>query len=168
LRQDHASPARIAKNIFPPLKPEQVEEAIRVLLELKLIKKLANGYGVHDRHLAAGRGFGGDAARQHNREFMRLGLEQLDAGRIPEGRYHVTSFSISRRGFARIRERIDSLRAEVRELTESDEGGDDRVYALALQLFPCSLDEGAMEAKPSKPGARSRSGTSSDAGIPAV
>ncbi|MDB5051322.1 MAG: hypothetical protein JWO30_4393 [Fibrobacteres bacterium] len=174
LHQDHNSPARIAKNIFPPLSPQQVEEAIRALLEMRLIKKLANGYAVNDRHLATGRAFRGNPAREHNKGFIRLALENLD--RIPpaDRQFNVISFSISQRGCERIKERIDALRAEVRELAESDEGGPhgDRIYALALQLFPCSLEDGAAtvpESKPAKPfkaPARAAAGTTSDSGNP--
>jgi uncharacterized protein (TIGR02147 family) len=172
LHQDHNSPARIAKSIFPPLSPHQVEEAIRALLEMKLIKKLANGYAVNDRHLVTGKAFRGGPAREHNREFMRLALENLDRIPAADRRFNVTSFSVSRRGCERIKERIDALRAEVRELAESDESGaqGDRIYALALQLFPCSLEESAgsaPEAKPARAGARMAAGTSSDSGNPA-
>src|SRR5690606_30310888 len=44
LHHNQNSPAHIAKKILPPLEPHQVEEAIAVLLELNLIRKLANGY----------------------------------------------------------------------------------------------------------------------------
>jgi uncharacterized protein (TIGR02147 family) len=171
LRQDHNSPARIAKSIFPPITPQQAEEAIRVLLELKLIRKLANGYAVIDRHLAAGKGLRGSAAREHHKEFVRLALDGIDAAPAKDRRFDVTSFSISARGRERVMERIDALRAEVRELAETDErgAGGSRVYALSLQLFPCSLEDGAgsvsAEALPERHGARSGAGTSSDSAI---
>jgi uncharacterized protein (TIGR02147 family) len=159
LHRDQSSPARIAKSLFPPLSAEQVEEAIRVLLELQLIKKLANGYGVNDRHLASGKAFRGAPARDHNKAFIKLALDHLERAPSAERHFNVTSFSISRRGFERIRKRIDALRAEVRELAEADGGGGgtgDRIYALALQMFPCSLEVGSGGA----------SGTSCDAGNP--
>lgn len=169
LRQDNNSPARIAKSIFPPIEPQQAEEAIRVLLELKLIRKLANGYAVSDRHLAAGKGLRGAAAREHHKEFLRLALDGIEAAPAADRRFDMTSFSISARGRERVMERIDALRAEVRELAEADErgAGDGRVYALSLQLFPCSLEEGVgpAEALPERQGARSGAGTSSDSAI---
>ncbi len=172
LHQDRNSPARIAKSIFPPLHAQQAEEAIRTLLELKLIKKLANGYAVTDRHLATGKAFRGASAREHNKAFLQLALENLE--RIPPGerQFNVTSFSISARGYQRIKERMEALRAEVREMADADdgEGGTgERVYALALQLFPCSADEGSgarLEKKPAKTGGRAAVGTSSDSGNP--
>ena len=127
-----------------------------------------------DRHLAAGKGLRGNAAREHHKEFMRLALDGIDAAPARDRRFDVTSFSISARGRERVMERIDALRAEVRELAETDErdAGGGRVYALSLQLFPCSLEEGAPsapwssgEALPERHGARSGAGTSSGSGI---
>lgn len=172
LRQDNISPARIAKSIFPPITPQQAEEAIRVLLELKLIRKLANGYAVADRHLAAGKGLRGSAAREHHKEFLRLALDGIDAAPARDRRFDLTSFSISERGRERVMERIDALRAEVRELAERDQRGEGggRVYALTLQLFPCSPEEGAgptaEELLQERQGTRSGAGTSSDSGMP--
>jgi uncharacterized protein (TIGR02147 family) len=174
LRQDDNSPARIAQSIFPPITPQQAEEAIRVLLELKLIRKLANGYAVADRHLAAGKGLRGSAAREHHKEFVRLALDGMDASPARDCRFDVTSFSISARGRDRVMERIDALRAEVRELAETDGrgAGGGRVYALSLQLFPCSPEHGARpaagESPPERQGTRSGAGTgtSSDSGFP--
>ena len=168
LHPDHSNPARIAKSIHPPLQPGQVEEAIRVLLELRLIKKLANGYAVTERHLAAGTALRGAPARAHGREFLELALANLDRVPPAEREYQVVSFSISPRGRERIRERLDALRAEIRELAENEGGGSggDRVYALALQLFPCSgAEPGLAGSRPGRQGPKP--GTSSDTGNPA-
>lgn len=168
LHPDHSNPARIAKSIHPPLQPSQVEEAIRVLLELRLIKKLANGYAVTERHLAAGPTLRGAPARAYGREFLELALANLEREPAAEREYQVVSFSISPKGRARIRERLAALRAEIRELAESEGGGagGDKVYALALQLFPCSGEEpGSTGTRPGRPGPRP--GTSSDTGNPA-
>jgi uncharacterized protein (TIGR02147 family) len=174
LHQDRNSPARIAKAIFPPLTVPEVEEAIQALLELNLIKKLANGYAVIDRHLSTGRSFRGGEAREHNKRFIQLALDGIDRLPPEDRQYNVTSFSVSRRGAERIKERIDALRAEVRELAEADEAGGggngDRIYALALQLFPCSRDDGpgpVQETRPARGGSRHPAGTSSDSGNPA-
>lgn len=168
LHPGHSNPARIAQAIHPPLQAPQVEEAIRVLLDLKLIKKLANGYAVTERHLAAGPALRGAAAREHGREYLRLALDNLDRVPAAEREYQVTSFTLSPRGRERVRERLDALRAEIRELAETEGAGEggSRVYALALQLFPCSGEEPLPgEARPGRPALRP--GTSSDTGNPA-
>ncbi len=164
LHQDQSSPARIAKAIQPALTVAQAEEAIRVLLELKLIKKLANGYAVSDRHLAAGPGFRGSPAREHGKEFLKLALDNLDRVPAQERDYQMLSLSLSAKGRERIRERLEALRAEVRELAESEGGsaGDGRVYALAFQLFPCSREDGAGTGHKAQPATSSGAGNPPD------
>jgi uncharacterized protein (TIGR02147 family) len=172
LHPDQGNPARIARAIRPRLEPAQAEEAIQALLDLKLIKRLANGYAVTERHLAGVAGVAGVAeaaeaagrngtqARAHARAYLRLILDKLegqpagareDSGEDP-GEFHVLSFTLSESGRERLREKLEALRAEVRELAAASDsaiaamdgaaaGG--RVYALGLQLFPCSESEAA-------------------------
>jgi uncharacterized protein (TIGR02147 family) len=63
LHPGHSNPVRIAKAIRPRLDPAQVEEAIRVLSELRLIKRLANGYAATEQHVAAAPEVAGAPAR---------------------------------------------------------------------------------------------------------
>jgi uncharacterized protein (TIGR02147 family) len=208
LHPDQGNPARIAKALRPRLEAAQVEEAIRALLELKLIKRLANGYAVTDRHLAAGNGAGAEPARAHAREYLRLALDELERATAEEAAYLVWSFTLSERGRERLRERLEALRAEVRELAAEAAGADApaaggaasasagaglpgaanegpafagpgagasfaegagaaqrrRVYALALQFFPCSEDTAQTEAAPAR--AAGGAGTSAEVALP--
>ena len=52
ISQTQTNPVEIAKKIHPTITSNQVEEAIQLLLSLKLIKKMANGYAVTDKHVA--------------------------------------------------------------------------------------------------------------------
>lgn len=163
IHPDRNNPALIGKCLWPPLSPQQVEEAIRLLLDLKLIKKLANGYAVTDRHLATGKSFRGTAARQHHREYSALAMESMERTPADARRMHVTSFSISATGLDRIKACVDSFRAELREIVDADTG-EDRIYALALQLFPCSLAQIAELGE----GKRTKAGTLSESGNPEI
>lgn len=156
LHPDQGSPALIAKSLQPPLKTAEVEEALKALLDLGLIKRLANGYGVLDKHLAPERPFAGAEAMGHHKDILRLALDSLERVPAASRGYQALTFSISERGFGRIRERMDAFRSELRELVEADEGGN-RVMALAMQLFPCSL---------SGPPGKGRGGASADASNP--
>lgn len=192
LHPDQGNPARIAKAIRPRLEPAQAEEAIRVLLDLKLIKRLANGYAVTERHLAGGRG---ESARAYARDYLRLALDELDRPPAGAGDFQVWSFALSERGRERLREKLETLRAEVRELISREAGAEAtgseaagagtarpetagadaagreaaapdrgaRVYALALQLFSCSEGAGTPEALPAR--AAGRPGTSAEIAV---
>ncbi|GEM_PF-275042 len=161
IHPDRNNPALIGKSLLPPLSPHQVEDAIRVLLDLKLIKKMANGYAVTDRHLATGKAFRGSTARQHHREYLALAMESMERAPAEDRRLHVLSFSVSRPGLERMMARMDSFRAELREILAADTG-EDRIYALALQLFPCSVMPAAERGiRESKEGRDHREGDSS-------
>jgi uncharacterized protein (TIGR02147 family) len=140
LHQDQHNPAQIAKALQPAITPLEADEAIRALLELRLIKRLANGYEVGERHLATDRLFAAAEATPHQREMLLLALDNLDRLPAEERQYECVSFSVSGRGFDRIRARMDSFRSELRDLVEADPGGD-RVMALSMQLFPCTRAE---------------------------
>ena len=187
LHPHQANPARIARAIRPRLEPAQAEEAIQVLLDLKLIKRLANGYAVTDRHLAWGPGQKAEAGRMHAQDYLRLALDELERPLSGAGEYHVWSFTLSARVRERLREKLQALRSEVRELvaesasaeaasaqtTSAGGAGSEavvadgaavgtRVYALALQLFPCS-DEDAAEVASARGAARP--GTSAEIAV---
>lgn len=169
LHPQQANPARIARSIRPRLEPAQAEEAIQVLLDLKLIKRLANGYAVTERHLASRPGQRQEAGRMHARAYLRFALEELARPHPVSGEFHVWSFALSERARERLREKLEALRAEVRELvaeTASAETANPdaksaatrsvaaslagaRVYALALQILPCS-DDDAGESLPAR------------------
>jgi uncharacterized protein (TIGR02147 family) len=154
LHPDQGNPARIARAIRPRLDPAQAEEAIQALLDLELIKRLANGYAVTARHLTGGPGLKGEPARRYMRTNLRLVLDDLERPSSGPGEYHVWSFTLSARGRERLREKLEALRAEVRELSADvvDPAADHRpegaaagarVFSLALQLLPCSEEDAA-------------------------
>jgi uncharacterized protein (TIGR02147 family) len=141
LHPGQSNPVRIAKAIRPRLDPAQVEEAIRVLAELKLIKRLANGYLVTEQHVAAPPETGGETARAYARDFLGLAAGGLEAAGTGARAYHVLTFALGSRAESQLRTKLAALGAELRDLAaygeaSAEPGG--RVYAMTLQLFPCS------------------------------
>jgi uncharacterized protein (TIGR02147 family) len=130
-------PAKIASEIFPPISPKQVNESINLLLHLKLIKKMANGYAATENHIVTENPFRGMVASQYNRLFMEMAKNALDTVPGRSRQYHVLMFSISQKGFQSIKERIRSFQEELRDIIERDQA-EDRIYTLCMQLFPNS------------------------------
>jgi uncharacterized protein (TIGR02147 family) len=128
-------PAAIAANILPPITPTQAEEAIRLLLELGLIKKTASGYAVAERHIYTEKNVQAMAARQHVQELMGMAAEVFPALPAEQRQYNALMFSVSKDGFQAIKDRIRSFQEELREIIDRDRD-EDRVYSLTLQLFP--------------------------------
>jgi uncharacterized protein (TIGR02147 family) len=151
LHPGQSNPVRIANAIRPRLDPAQVEEAIRVLGELKLIKRLANGYAVTGQHVAAGPEMAGEPARAYARDFLGLAARGLEDAESGASAFHVMTFAVGPRAEAQLRAKLAALSAELRDLAADGDasavtGG--RVYALALQLFPCSEEGDLIEGPP--------------------
>ncbi len=130
-----ASPARIAKHLAEDLSAAEVQESLDLLLSMGLIKKTANGFAVTDRHLASQKVFKGQVAKEYHREFMRLASAALDKYGPERRQFNVLAFSISDKGFATVKQRIDAFIQEVREIIDRDQDMN-QVNVLNIQLFP--------------------------------
>jgi uncharacterized protein (TIGR02147 family) len=131
------NPSAIASRLFPEVTPTQVEEAIRLLLDLGLIRRTANGYTLSDKHISTPKDVQARAAREHMLELTRMSLEILDQTPPELRQYNALMFTVSPEGFAAIKERMRSFLEELREILDRDQG-EDRIYSLTLQLFPNS------------------------------
>jgi len=133
--QAEKNPNAIAKRLFPAITGKEVEEAIAVLLDLKLIKRMANGYAVTESHIATEREILDLAAKNRMYEMTRLALEAFNQVPAESREYNALTMYISERGFSSIKERIQSFREELREMVEKD-SREDRVYTLTMHFFP--------------------------------
>jgi len=135
LNQSESNPTEIAKQIHPNVTPVEVEEAIQLLLSLKLIKKTANGYAVTDKHIASEPEFRGFLAKRYNLQFIQMAANMLDSVAPQYRQYNTLVFSTSERGFEAIKERIVSFQEELKEIIDR-ERETDRICTLSMQLYP--------------------------------
>jgi uncharacterized protein (TIGR02147 family) len=135
LEKADGAPARIAKHLAEDLSAAEVEESLDLLLAMGLIKKTANGFGVTDRHLATQKVFTGQVAKDYHREFLRLASKALDTYGPDKRQFNVLAFSVSDKGFAAVKQRINAFLQEVREIVDRDEAIN-QVNVLNVQLFP--------------------------------
>lgn len=133
--QTESNPVEIARRIRPTITATQVEEAIQALLGLKLIKRMANGYAVTEKHVATEPEFRGFLAKHYNLQFIQMGAGMLDSVAAQHRQYNTLVFSTSERGFAAIKERIVSFQEELKEIIDR-ERETDRVCTLSMQLYP--------------------------------
>lgn len=129
--------ARIAKEVYPALTLPQVEESIRLLLNLKLIKKIANGYAVTENHITTEKEFRGLVGRRYNQELIDLSRKAVDLVPAPLRQYNTMIASVSEEGFKSIRERMMSFNEELKDLVDKDKQTD-RVYIVSMQLWPAT------------------------------
>lgn len=150
IHRNQRNPAEIAKQITPAITPAQVEDAIRLLLELKLIVKTANGYSVsQDRHLdtpqqysPAEREVWGMMLKRWHGQFLEMAPRMLEQTQPDQRCYDTLVFTVSPARFEKVKERVQDFLDEMRELFNNDKG-EDRVCTLSLQLFPNSRVQNA-------------------------
>lgn len=138
-------PGEIARHIFPTLSPGQVQEAIDLLLELDLLRKLANGYAPIQRHLSTGQDFDGVVAWQYTTQFINLAANVMESAPKSDCKYTTMTFAVSRKGAESVRERIGAFLADLREIIDTDKDSD-RVLTLNLQMFPNTRSKPATRA----------------------
>lgn len=131
------NPAVIASRLFPEITPAQVEDAIRLLLDLGMIKRTANGYMVTERHISTPKDVQAKAARENLLELTRMSMEILEQTPPDQRQYNALMFTVSKQGFGTVKDRIRSFLEELREILDRDHD-EDRIYSLTLQLFPNS------------------------------
>ncbi|MEO6095958.1 MAG: TIGR02147 family protein [Fibrobacteria bacterium] len=145
VEQRQKNPAEIARRIFPGVSPSQVQEAIDLLLELKMIKRMANGYAPVHKHLAAGKEFAGMVALQYNTQFINLAANVMETAPPKDCRYSTLTFAISRKGAEAVRERMGSFLGELQEIINQDDKSE-QVYTMNMQMFPNTKSRATLEA----------------------
>jgi uncharacterized protein (TIGR02147 family) len=120
---------------IPPLTTAQVSEALELLLNLGLIKKLANGYGVTENHLKTEPEFRAMEATQYNQQFLELAGQALYSVDPAHRLFNTIVFSVSRATVAKLRERMLVFQEEAQEIINQDPGSE-CIYTLGFQLYP--------------------------------
>lgn len=126
---------KIGATFQPNLSSEQVEEAIGVLQELGLVRKLANGYEALEQHWTTEPEVASLAIKTHIQELIRISAERLQSVPAAERQYNTLMFHVSSDGFQAIRDRMRQFQEELRDILDRDKG-EDRIYTLSMSLFP--------------------------------
>jgi uncharacterized protein (TIGR02147 family) len=134
--------ARLGKMISPPLGAKQVEESVRLLLEMGFLKKVDGRFVQTEPVLSTG--YGIEAHQIVNFQIMMLkrAIEAFDRCKPYERITSATTFGISRKNYDKFVERLRAMRSELLELARTDENPQ-RVYELTLNLFPLSAAKDA-------------------------
>jgi uncharacterized protein (TIGR02147 family) len=135
LDKNQKNPQAIAKKIKPYLTAAQVADAIEKLLQLKLIKKTANGYAPTENHVTTEKEVQDMVANHHHKEFIQMAGTMVDA--IPPSRrqYNTLVFSVSKESFEIVKERIETFQEELREILNRDKK-ENMICTLSMQLYP--------------------------------
>jgi uncharacterized protein (TIGR02147 family) len=126
----------LAKTLIPSISTNQAKNAVKLLLELKLLEKNRNGF------------FKPTAGSISTEEYVRSELIKqyqikcLDCAKEvilsdgPPGVVATNTISISERGRQRIEKQIERFRSQVRSLIQKDEDQPETVYHLDILFLP--------------------------------
>ncbi len=132
-KENHAT--AIGKKIFPQISAREVEDGIKLLLQLGLIGKTANGYALRDANIATERENKDYVGKLRILEMLKLAQEVFPHVPAEDREFNNMTVYISKKGYAAMKEKIRIFREELKSLVASDQG-EDRIYTLGMQFFP--------------------------------
>jgi len=131
-----------SKKLYGRVSPKQVQEAVKVLKSLGLIAANAHGFlKPTEKILSTGDVVKDELLRQYqlsNHEILRTILEKDEPKTHDSTQLTV---SVSREGIERIVKRVKQLRAEIISIAHKDETKAERVYKIAVHVYPESRKE---------------------------
>lgn len=138
ITKGRAVPRELADLVAPNIGESEVQSALELLEELKLVKKADSGRLLPAQaHLTAGGEAKAKAVHRFQRQILSLAAESLD--RFPTAVRDVSSLTLSmdETTFCEIRELIRECRRQIQKLVE-DAKTPDRVMHLAIAFFPAA------------------------------
>jgi uncharacterized protein (TIGR02147 family) len=129
----------LARHVDPRLTVDQVRIALSTLSELGLLVRKPDGvFSVKERFITSGADIPQVVVNRVLMQFMDLAHFSLDRFSRQERSLSTLTFSVSEKGFGKIREKLDQYRREILAVVNDDKETLDRVYHLNLHLFPVS------------------------------
>jgi uncharacterized protein (TIGR02147 family) len=134
--EGQAQPAALAKRLTPEVPEAEVENSLKLLLELGLVKKASSGRLVlAEPHLNAGGDRKVEAVHRFQKQILSLASESLE--RFPKEHRDVSTLTLAvdQAAYAEIREMLREFRQQVQKRVE-EAPHPDRVMQLSMAFFP--------------------------------
>ena len=136
---------QIAKDICPPITEDQVNEAIEILKEVGLVKKLASGrLALTDAHLTVGGPEKAQAVRKFQRQVLALASDSLDDVPVTERNVSTLTLSVDQSCFEDLGEMLREFRRLVQKRVDEAKNSD-RVMQLSMAFYPVARKGGFPE-----------------------
>ena len=127
---------QIAKDICPPITEEQATDAIEILKEVGLVKKLASGrLALTDAHLTVGGPEKAKAVRHFQRQVLGLASDALDNVPVDERNISTLTVSVDQSCFEDLGDMLREFRRLVQKRIDEAKNPD-RVMQLSMAFFP--------------------------------
>jgi uncharacterized protein (TIGR02147 family) len=140
----------IANAMLPPIKPSEAASALTLLLKLGLLERDAAGkLRQTSAIVSTGAEVRGVHIVRYHTEMIARAAQSLDRVPAAERDISALTLTVSERGLARLKQRIQEMRRELLSMAES-EAERTRVVQLNVQLFPLSRSTERVSRTPKK------------------
>tara|TARA_B110000483_G_C18161063_1_gene529340 strand:- start:1056 stop:1895 length:840 start_codon:yes stop_codon:yes gene_type:complete len=127
----------LSVQLIPKVTLPQCKAAIKLLADLELIHQMNGSWKPKVFHSVAGKDFGKEVIRHHQREMMALASDALEEF-SPQERFITTqAISLSDEALQRVKKEVTKCQDAINVIVRNDQSPS-RVYHMNLQLFPTS------------------------------
>jgi uncharacterized protein (TIGR02147 family) len=128
---------RISPLFEPKVTSEQIKQAFATLDELGLLTRRTDGaFSAREQFITSGTDIPQVVINRVLMQFMDLAKYAIDRFGRQERSLSTLTFSVSEKGYEKIRERLEQYRREILSLVNDEDEPIDRVYHLNMHLFP--------------------------------
>jgi uncharacterized protein (TIGR02147 family) len=136
----------LARSLRPAIRPAEAKHAVGVLEDLGLIAPdPERGYRLTESVITSGDSIRAQFVNNLHLAMGELALRTLQEANPEERDFSGLTLSLSRHGFAKLKNRLKQFRRDVLEMAQQDEG-EDRVYQVNMQAFPLSFPRAPEQA----------------------
>ncbi len=136
-----STPEQIAKSLNPNISTREAERALKILLELQLLRKDKTGkWEQVDKILTTGPEVKSFIISNYHKEMIKLGMGALE--RHPKNKRDISgvTLSVKKEKIAEIKKRIIEFRKELLKL-ESEDENPEQVIQINIQAFPLTKSD---------------------------
>ncbi len=135
---------RLAKNVYPSIKPKEAKKALALLKKLDMIKKQKNGaYKITDKLITAGKDIVELGLLDFQLETLELAKKTIQE--LTRDKRHISGLTlgISKNTYELISKEIELFQEKIMQLAKLDENADN-VFQFNFYLFPVSNVNGLV------------------------
>lgn len=141
VNKGNADPRSIARSIIPPIEPVQVQEALDLLKDLGMVRKLSSGkLALAEPHITVGGPEKSKAVREFQKQVMQLGAASLDTVPVTDRDISTLTLAMDEECMDDLKEMMREFRRQVQKRVEESRQPD-RILQLNMALFPVARSQ---------------------------
>ena len=135
LKGFNAAPEWISKHVMGGVSPVQIAESLKILLDLGLLVKTANGFRQKDPLLTTDDEVQDILVKLYHNQMLKLASTALSELSGDQRDFSAVTFAIKRKDFPSLKKHLQLMRKELLDFSASNGEADD-IVQVNIQLFP--------------------------------